>query len=372
MPWLCKARLALGLALLAVVGCGPGRTEGAGQGEPAPTVSWSEVVDAVANTLMTSFDAQTSTFEGARGERVPPTPDMVLFLLDRFVSTRDENFARIARAAAADVLKNRQTLAQDAHGKARLLLLAFALARVLPNPQYNEVAHELAQTLMNDLEDPPAKAPSAWALFEAAGSLGDARYASAAKQALLDAPDVESADLANALISAYEYTGDLGFRSRAGEVFAAVASTAAADPDGLAKAGQMAQAAMRLYYLTDESRFKEAAGQWLAPFAENYRTFAAHAGAYALGASWRENYPLKCVLIGREDDPRRRDLHDALLKLPVVRRVVIPVDPAKEPQELRRLGYPDTGKPTAFLCTDKTCAPVKDVEALQRVFPKLW
>ena len=127
---------------------------------------------------------------------------------------------------------------------------------------------------------------------------------------------------------------------------------------------------MRLSYMTGDKTYAPLAEKILNGLREQALSHPLEAGAWGRAAVYHVTHPYKVIVIGQET--ARRALHDGVLRLPLVNRVVLTVDPAKDPEELKRLKYPDMGKPIVFLCTDRMCSmPIDDAEDLGKMLTKL-
>ena len=122
--------------------------------------------------------------------------------------------------------------------------------------------------------------------------------------------------------------------------------------------------------MLDMDDYKKLAEEVIVGFQETYEKDVAAAGAYGLAVDYWFVYPIKAIVIGAARS--RGAMHAAALGLPMINRVVLPVDPGTDEEELRRLGYPDRGKPTVFLCTDKACsAPMSDASRMTLALTRL-
>lgn len=68
-----------------------------------------------------------------------------------------------------------------------------------------------------------------------------------------------------------------------------------------------------------------------------------------------ENGEPKALIIGKPDDPVTGQMHGAALSVFRMGKIV----EVMTPQEAEKTDYPPArdGKPIAYICTDKTCAP---------------
>ena len=266
------------------------------------------------------------------------------------------------------------------------LLRAYATAyRVFGDEPFGELTKELAAFVAQSCQtdtDVGDLALAVTGLFEAAPLTGDESVRQAAERTLdrlLDSrskatePEMrspaETVRVVEALLSAYEYTGSLRFREQAEEVFRPLREQVESDRS-LVTSGQIALAAMRLSYMTDDKTYAPLAEKILNSLREEGLANPLSAGALGQAAEYRVTHPYKVIVIGAE--PERRALHDAALRLPLANRIVLSADPSKDPQEMKRLKYPDMGKPVVFLCTDKVCSmPVENALNLGKTLARL-
>jgi len=262
------------------------------------------------------------------------------------------------------------------------LLRTYATAyRVFDDETFGEVARKLADFVAESCrtgEDVEELALGVSALFEATPVMGDESLPEAALKRLLENPSItsgsgmvpaETVRVVEALLSAYEYTGKLRFREQAEELFRPLREEVES-ASSLATSGEIALTAMRLSYMTGDKTYAPLAEKILNGLREQALSHPLEAGAWGRAAVYHVTHPYKAIVIGQET--ARRALHDGVLRLPLVNRVVLTVDPAKDPEELKRLKYPDMGKPVVFLCTDRMCSmPIDDAEDLAKTLAKL-
>jgi len=333
----------------------------------------------------------------------------LLFLMERSLQAPEAPLTEGIKSALADLASSDRLDKEDGgfvtgdektvEGNAAILRLYSAGYRLYGEEAYREIAAGVAAFLKKTDAGPgaptAAKALRAAALFEAGGSFGEAGWGVDARKELIEilsrnvkgnmvyhenVPGVEATALTGgdldshvaviqALLAGYEYSGDLRLRLRARQILGAAERRFRAE-DGRFRAGAgdeapfelasnagVAEAALRIYYMLDKDDYKKLAEGVIAGFQESFEKDVAGAGAYGLAVDYRFAYPIKAIVIGAARS--RGAVHAEALGLPMINRVVLPVDPGTDEEELRRLGYPDRGKPTVFLCTDKTCsAPV--------------
>lgn len=335
-----------------------------------------------------------------------PSPDNLLFLMERSLRAPDAKLTESIRSALSD-LTSSDRYDKDKGGfvtgkektvetNAAFLRLYSAAHRLYGDESFNEVARGIVRVLKETDVGPAAatakKARRIAALFEAAGSFGQASWGRDARKELIEAlsrnvkgnmvfrrnvPGSEAFELTpgdldaylsliQALLAGYEYSGDLRMRLRAEQILTAAQRRFQSD-DGryrtsvddeprfhLGLNAHIARAALRLYYMLDKKDYKTLAEGVIAGFPDAYDQDLPNAGACGLAVEYYFVYPIKTIVIGVAAD--RSAMHAGALALPIINRVILPVDPKRDREELQRLGYPDRGKPTVFLCTDKTCS----------------
>ncbi|MBM3136151.1 MAG: DUF255 domain-containing protein [Chloroflexi bacterium] len=186
--------------------------------------------------------------------------------------------------------------------------------------------------------------------------------------------------MAAALMDAYEHTGQADYLAKA-ETLAQLIPTlwggngalydTAVAPQALGRIGDRlqpitdnglaAQLFARLYHLTHDESYKQAAANVLGAFVEPCASYGLFAADYALAVEWYLRPPLAITVVGSGDDPATSDLLRQALKVYAPQRVVGAVDPLWEKDRLAALGYPPEPAPVAYVCSGQVCgAPVSD------------
>ncbi len=129
----------------------------------------------------------------------------------------------------------------------------------------------------------------------------------------------------------------------------------------------MADALLRLYRLTGEEKYRNAAENTLTFFAADYERYGYMAGEYARAVDHFLKEPLSVHIVGPADDPRTHALLVAALDVYAPDKLVQLLDPARDAARLGELGYPpDGGNPRAFVCVGQKCLPpVSDPKGIQ-------
>ncbi|MEM7200813.1 MAG: DUF255 domain-containing protein [Planctomycetota bacterium] len=115
----------------------------------------------------------------------------------------------------------------------------------------------------------------------------------------------------------------------------------------------MAEALMRLSYLSKRSEFYDEALRTLEAFTGDYKEYGYYVAGYGRAVDLVFYPPLLVTVVGdRESDAtdalRRRALRDY-----VPSRIVQMLDPERDPVLLERAGYPAKGTPTVYLCVGR-------------------
>ncbi len=199
------------------------------------------------------------------------------------------------------------------------------------------------------------------------------------------------ADLAHtaaAFLDAYQVTGEDIYLDRArtlgdlalAQVYDAETGSFWSEPPDKKKVGllrvpdksmnenaAMADALMRLYRVTGEEKYRDAAEKALAYFATDYEHYSYMAGEYGLAADHFLKEPLSVHIVGPANDPRTQAMQTAALKVYSPDKVIQLLDPARDSARLGQLGYPpDGGNPRAYVCVGQMCLPpVGDVKGIE-------
>ena len=135
----------------------------------------------------------------------------------------------------------------------------------------------------------------------------------------------------------------------------------------------------RIYYLTDEEKYRYWAQKTLEAFAGAVAAYGAFASSYALGVDYHLNHPAQAVVVGKKDDGRTLELMRAGHKTYRPGKIVINYDPF----EVKDKKFPETvalivkyadieSGPQAYICAGTACAPPTDepkrVSKLLRTF----
>jgi uncharacterized protein YyaL (SSP411 family) len=199
------------------------------------------------------------------------------------------------------------------------------------------------------IDDYASMARAALALFEATGEPSDLE---AAKRLASEALDLFGDGAGGVYLTAKDAADVPGARPRHAQD--------GATPSGV---GLLAEVFARLWHLTDETRWREAA-------AGLFRAFSGAPGGLGSSPLLLMSADLlerggSIVIDGARDDPQARALAGLALKAPDPSLTVMRLDRALWPNGLPRADLPQASGPVAMLCQGQTCSlPVGTTEEL--------
>ncbi len=189
---------------------------------------------------------------------------------------------------------------------------------------------------------------------------------------------VDYAWVLHALIDAYEHTGKWSYVKKASELARATLNTLYDKegggffdiPQSLSEVGElrvrdkpmdensaMAGAMLRLSWVTGEDSYSNAAKKTLETFLEDYERHGVMAAAYAIPLDLYVNGPIQITLVGPQRGKEVGQFKRQALKLYPARRSLLYLDPAKDSDRIKQLGYAGSGPATAYVCVGKVCGP---------------
>jgi uncharacterized protein YyaL (SSP411 family) len=122
----------------------------------------------------------------------------------------------------------------------------------------------------------------------------------------------------------------------------------------------IATALLRLAWITGDDRYERIAERTLKLFANEYERYGIMSAPYALGLEYLLNGPVGITILGSRSK-RTDEFWKEARRLYPVRRYILGLDPRKEAERIKRLGYDTETAPVAFVCVGKVCGPpVKD------------
>lgn len=197
-----------------------------------------------------------------------------------------------------------------------------------------------------------------------------------------------------ALLAAYQATGEPGYRERAGALARAIEAgffdaergafqdRRIPDADGgptetgeghladpvwpLAENAVLAGALATFSALGGDARWRERAEEALAALAGDAERFGLMGAGWALAVARVRAEPVQVHLVGPAGDARLRALAQVAWSRYLPARVVEILDPALDGDRLSALGYPADGEPRAYVCLGDRClAPANDPAGLE-------
>ena len=204
---------------------------------------------------------------------------------------------------------------------------------------------------------------------------------------------VDYASLLHSLLDAYEYSGKLAYLEKA---------TALADdsierlsdkaiggffdiPLDASTLGElkmrdkpidenslMANGLMRLSWLLERADYATVAGKALSLFNGDYERYGVVGASYALALDSYISGPIGITIIASPKSKQSGAFKAVSLKLYPGRRYVRYLDPAKDLDQIGRLGFDGAKAPVAYVCAGKTCGPpINDPSLLEPTFSSL-
>jgi uncharacterized protein YyaL (SSP411 family) len=203
---------------------------------------------------------------------------------------------------------------------------------------------------------------------------------------------VDHALALHALADAYEYTGDwdhiekakklldysirtLGDKEGGGfydiaEQSADIGELRARDKP-MDENSTMATATLRLSWIIGDDRYEKLAEKTLRLFAKEYERYGIMAASYALALESLLNGPVGVTILGSKSKETEKFRVQAR-KLYPVRRYLLQLDPAKDSERIKQLGYEPAAAPVAYVCVGKVCGPpLKDASKIESTISSL-
>jgi uncharacterized protein YyaL (SSP411 family) len=203
---------------------------------------------------------------------------------------------------------------------------------------------------------------------------------------------VDHALTLHALADAYEYTGDWNhietakklldysirtLSDKEGGGFYDIAEQSAdigelrARDKPMDENSTMATATLRLSWITGDDRYEKLADKTLRLFAKEYERYGMMAASYALALESLLNGPIGVTILGSKSKEAEKFRVQAR-KLYPVRRYLLQLDPAKDSERIKQLGYEPAAAPVAYVCVGKVCGPpLKDASKIESTISSL-
>ena len=196
----------------------------------------------------------------------------------------------------------------------------------------------------------------------------------------------------HALLDAYDYTGDSKRIALATKLAAVTAKMLGDEKDGgfydipldsgsvgelqmrdkpLDENSAMATALLRLSWVTGDDSFEKIAGQTLRLFADDYERYGLMAASYAVALELLLNGPVGITILGGKSK-EAEVLREKAREVYPFRRYILQLDPAKDSERIRQLGYEAKSTPVAYVCVGKVCGPpLKDPSEIESTITSL-
>jgi uncharacterized protein YyaL (SSP411 family) len=119
----------------------------------------------------------------------------------------------------------------------------------------------------------------------------------------------------------------------------------------------MALGLLRLSWLLEKTDYATVAGKALSLFNGDYERYGVGGASYALALDSYINGPVGITIIAAPKSKETGAFKEGSLRLYSGRRYVRYLDPAKDLDQIGRLGFDGTKSPVAYVCAGKTCGP---------------
>ena len=129
---------------------------------------------------------------------------------------------------------------------------------------------------------------------------------------------------------------------------------------------------LRLSWLTGNSEYSETAQKALRLYNADYERHGVSAATYALALDSNINGSTGLTIIGSSKSKLFSSLKEKALGLYSGRRYILYLDPEKNAERIRQLGYQAKTTPVAYICAGKTCgSPVTDPSQIETTLTSL-
>jgi uncharacterized protein YyaL (SSP411 family) len=134
----------------------------------------------------------------------------------------------------------------------------------------------------------------------------------------------------------------------------------------------MAIGLLRLSWLLERPDYATIAGKALTLFNADYERYGVTGAGYALALDSYISGPVGITIITSLRSKESGRFKEGALKLYPGRRYVRYLDPAKDSDEITRLGFDAKKAPAAYVCAGKTCGPpLSDPAAIESTLSSL-
>ncbi len=132
----------------------------------------------------------------------------------------------------------------------------------------------------------------------------------------------------------------------------------------------VADAFLRLHYLTGREEYLELATRTLERLSSSYQRYGILAATYGLAVELYL-HPMQIHIVGPKKDPVTRRFLKESLRVYNPLKVIEVLDPAADTERLANLKYPLTKTPKTHVCFEGTCTLVEDPEEIaKKIEPK--
>ena len=133
----------------------------------------------------------------------------------------------------------------------------------------------------------------------------------------------------------------------------------------------MATAMLRISWITGDVRYEKLAEKTLSLFAKEYERYGIMAASYALALESLLNGPIGVTILGSKSKETEKFKVQARKVYPV-RRYLLQLDPAKDSERIKQLGYEPATAPVAYVCVGKVCGPpLKEASKIESTISSL-
>ena len=204
---------------------------------------------------------------------------------------------------------------------------------------------------------------------------------------------VDNAWLLHALIDAYEYTGKRSYIDQATGLADLSIKTLYDEPGGgfydtpesespvgelrsrdkpLDENSAMALALLRLSWITGNDRYGTIASKTLEVFADSYERQGLMAASYGISIDLQVNGPVGVTIVGPRKGKNFEAFKMKALTMFAGRRDVLYLDPTKDSERMKQLGYETSTEMKAYVCVGKVCGPpVKNPSQIETTLSSL-
>ena len=133
----------------------------------------------------------------------------------------------------------------------------------------------------------------------------------------------------------------------------------------------VARTLLKLAALTDDASRRERARRVLEANADSYRTYGMFAAPFGSAALDWFSPPLEVRVVGRATDAASVALRETARRAVANALVIDSIDPERDSDRARSLGYADGGEPNAYVCDERSCfARTSDARELSTILSR--